>query len=546
MERLTQINKDRLLLLFLTSLIFFAILYFYVPLLKVYYCSDDMQFIWLSATKTAVQLLFSPVHYRALSGANFTPLLGLSFKLDWTLFRMEPFGYNLHNLTAVLLAAGALFLLLREYSGRLSALAGSLLFVMSPVTVSVFEWSSTRHYTEGLFFALLSVFFFLRSQRSGRISFASPALYLVAALFKEVYVVLPLVVLLLSRGNVLLRLRSSFHLWIALLIYMGWRFWMLEGMGGYPFGDSLGFRTALNGIYRIFTMMPLHLFGPLFFLFYVLPLVMFFMMNNKKNLFNILFLGFTFLIPILPVSGLFDLQYSSARYVFPLSIYLIGISVIWGSKTVHRSELGRVTVPVMFLFVIMAFWMRNTELVKALEKEREISKKTAAEFVLSGKEYVVAEQPSWFYLGLRDISEYYFHRRVTTKLVPSSDMLRYLSEERKKDLFYYGFASPDNMKESFQKNAINGSLRIEGYKMYWEFGPYEAGKYYVLRGYDEGLYYDSGPAFKRKGMYLFGKHYPNDRPLLIYLRILYKSPEGWEGITDEYKIEVPGHKVIAF
>ncbi len=499
--------------------------------------------MWFSATKSVGEILFSPENYRAISGSNFTPLLGLSFKVDWLFFGMEPYGYNIHNLLAVLMAGAALFLFMKLYTTNPGAFTGVILFLLNPVVLSVYSWSSTRHYMEGMFFALISLYLFVRADRVDKGSILSGCFYLLSALFKEVYVLLPIVMIFISGGSIFQRIKKTIPVWTGLFIYSAWRFWMLGGIGGYPFGNSLGLKSLTAGIYRIIESMPFHLFGYYHILFWV---VFFTVIATVRKKTKILVPGVIFLIllvPVLPVSSLFDLHHSWARYVFHLTVFLIIISILWGRETFEQGGWRSAAVISVLIWASLIFFIRDNELKKILKVESEHARETMEEFLFSKKEFITARQPVWFYDGLRDINEYFFDIKVNTKIIPDDRWIDYAAEDRRLEITSQGYdiKKPDIAK-GLKRDVIKGKIIIEGYRIKWEFGPYKTGKYFIIRGRYKGLYNYISPV-RRDGEYLFGKYYPDDRPEVFYLRVIYRSPEGWEGISKEYLIEIPGNSM---
>ena len=246
----------------------FVVWIYYVPLLNSYFASDDTEWIWFAATKSIYQILFSPENYRAINSSNFTPLLGLSFKADWKLFGMNPAGYNVHNLISLVAAGGAFFVFMRLFCSSFVALLGLILFFLNPIVMSVYSWSSTRQYVEGMICALVSLTLYVKTDREAKVSVMSGFFCLLSVLYKEVYIVLPFVALVISKATLTRRFRSIAPMFFAIMLYIPWRLWILGGVGGYPFIDGFSPKVILYGISKLFTIMPAHFFGTYTFLFW--------------------------------------------------------------------------------------------------------------------------------------------------------------------------------------------------------------------------------------------------------------------------------------
>jgi hypothetical protein len=541
MKSLTS-NISLILTMALLGAFFYALWVFYIPLLDNYFYGDDTQIIWFAAANSIGQILFSPEHYRAMSGGLFQPMLGLSFKIDWMMFKMAPEGYYVHNLLAVMLAGAALFIFLRTYTNSLIALVGSVLFSLNPVVFSIFSYCTNRHYMEGMAFALLSLYFFVRSERKGKISVLSIFFYLIASLYKEVYVLLPAVALIVSGGNLLQRFKSTLFLWAVLFLYIVWRFWMIRGIGGYPFYDIWELKNLTAGISRLLEIMPFHFFGSYHILFWAVIAVIIITVNRKMDILKSGTILIILLIPTLPVLRLFDRDVAWSRYIFHLSVFLIFIGIIWGRENVVRRGWRSIAVISVLITVLTLSIIRDYELRTSFRDEMKVNKETAEEFLYSGKEYIKEKQPAWFYEGLRDINEYFYGKKIDTKIIPENDLTDYMSGERRREIISLGYDIRPRPGKELKRNVIKGKIAMSGYRMNWGFGPYKTG-YFIIGGSYQGLYTTIMP-LKSRGEYLFGKHYPDGRPVTNFMRIVYRSPEGWEGITDEFEMKIPGNYTI--
>ena len=74
---------------FTVSLLALITAVFYYPLLGAWFLGDDTQWMWFSAVNPLWKIFFDSDTYLYINDANFTPMLGLSFKIDWNLFHMN-------------------------------------------------------------------------------------------------------------------------------------------------------------------------------------------------------------------------------------------------------------------------------------------------------------------------------------------------------------------------------------------------------------------------------------------------------------------------
>jgi len=195
-----------------------------------WWSGDDLIYVRTVVAHTPAQYLFDPRVYRGLSTVFFFPGVLLSFDLDHLLFGVDTRLYFLHQLLALSLAAGLLSLLLARFLPAAAAAAAGLLFLLGPPVPAVVGSLGTRHYIEGLVAALVAVLLFIRYLETGRrhwLLLAALAWFL-AALFKEIYVPLPLVLAALPVRRLADRCRALGPFVAGGVVYSAWRLYMLE------------------------------------------------------------------------------------------------------------------------------------------------------------------------------------------------------------------------------------------------------------------------------------------------------------------------------
>ncbi len=527
-----------LLVLAAVSVILWA---FYIPLLNAYFMSDDTQWIWFSATKSVREILFSPEDFRAISSSNFTPLLGLSFKLDWHLFGMNARGYNIHNLITVLVAGCVFFMFIRANFSFLVAGTGTILFFLNPVVLSVYAWSSTRHYLEGMICAALSLTLHASAYRKGKVSALSGLLYLLSLLSKEVYAPVPVVAFLMTWGARADRVRSIVPMCLAFFVYAPWRVWILGSVGGYPFVDMYNFKVFLYGLYKLVAFTPKHLLGNYSVLFPILAMVPMVAVRNRRGLITSGVILLSLLAPSLPVLSLFGESYDWARYILVPALFFIVACALCIEK--GREQWKRAAGAALVVLLAALFALRDAQLKAIAGEQRKVSQASAEMFLTSGAEFMRAAQPWWFYEGLRDIWAHFYGKSISTVIVPDDSLLRYSPAGRIEDLRSRGFYGEGVAGLNVREQTIHGTIKLDRYRIQWNLGPHKEGTYALLYGSVHGLYTSRLP-ISRHGTYMFGRYYPDGRPLTLYLKILYESPEGWEGMSEEYRIEAPGTRSI--
>ena len=130
---------------------------------------DDSQILLHSHQYSFWQDFTRPEVWQQFSPANLTPWLIFSFEVDMILFGLNPTLFYLHQLLAIAAAAFMLYSCLRLWCLPVFAAAGAALFVLGLPTMLVAEQLMTRHYIEGLVFALVAVYAFVLYLRTAKL-----------------------------------------------------------------------------------------------------------------------------------------------------------------------------------------------------------------------------------------------------------------------------------------------------------------------------------------------------------------------------------------
>jgi hypothetical protein len=541
------------------------ILFVYWPLRHAGFIADDPQYVWFSATNPIIKILFDPSTYMYINPSNLTPLLGLTFKIDSYLFKTDPTGYNLHSFLSLFITASMFYVFLKQYISRISAFCGTILFIVNPVTIAVTSWFSTIHYIEGMFWALLTLYLvkncgtltrtteghMYKSVVRGLFCLVS---YLIASLYKEVYVVVPAIAFLIVNGNMYERFKKTFPLWIGLLFYIPYRFFMLGGIGGYPGSVWLIGKMIQNFIsypYIAFHLLfgKLWLFGVIFF---IATSIIF--LVKKRDLFGyatIVILYSVITLPFLPLSNpsLWLIDKMAIRYIFTITVFFITIAAIGLEKLFEKRSLHIVFISTIF-FVLLGLWyLKGVEVRDLYKKYRDNSMRDVVQLVEHrDKKFFISNAPrlydlNWYFNGIKKMYRYFYGINIDTRVV-FLESLKFNTPELIQEVL--NDINIDNSVKKrlseeisvFQKNLKKGPLMIEvswdGYWLNWNFGPLEKGNFCVLfRRTDElySVFYCVPP----NGRYYF----PPNSADTLYFRVLYRATDGNEVLSPEFMIEFP-------
>jgi hypothetical protein len=224
----------------------------YSAVTRLWWTNDDFFHLHFILIHPPFSYFYDPAVCRQLPVRMITPLLFGSLQLDLSTFGLAPRGFYLHQLLVVSLAVAAFYLLLRLWLPRWLSLAGGFLLLVGPPMTASVGLLMVRHYLEGALLATVSAGLFVRALRGGRsaggaqrsasasasvsarYARVSALFYLLAALEKEIFVPLVLVLLAVPEGRWRERLRCAWPHLAVLSCYIAYRL-LLLGMlaGGY-------------------------------------------------------------------------------------------------------------------------------------------------------------------------------------------------------------------------------------------------------------------------------------------------------------------------
>ncbi len=226
---------------------------------------DDPAILWHAMNSSGLSAFHDPADWQKLSPGNLTPWITLSFKLDLWLAGLDPQFFYQHQLFSLFLVVAVAYALGRFWLPPAWTLAFVFLFLAGAPTRAVVEMLMTRHYLEGLMFAILAVIAFVLAQRRQRMGWAllGTLAYALAATAKEIFAPLPLVLLVIPPfGHVSERMRLLAPYFCVALVYVIWRQYMLGTMtGGYVAISTLDLPALLTQAAQTFASFPRLLLG---------------------------------------------------------------------------------------------------------------------------------------------------------------------------------------------------------------------------------------------------------------------------------------------
>jgi hypothetical protein len=283
---------------------------------------DDPIVLEEAIRQSTPALLFNPTEYTHLSTASFTPVVLLSFKLDWQLHGADPRVFYTDQLLMLIVATLLAYLLLRRYVPDLYAAIGSGVFITSWAAVYAARTLMIRHYVDGLAFALAALLVWRRSK------ILASVLYLLAMLSKEVYAPIPLFFICDSRfeGRRWRDIaRDLIAPAIAAVVFLVWRSRMTELSGA---SELLPSQSKLATLPQ---SLWIHLTGPeapmwaqaVWAICVVAALALFIWRFRLRAVALIAASLVVMLLPIMQLSANFEWRYSFAFVFFTVAIVTI-------------------------------------------------------------------------------------------------------------------------------------------------------------------------------------------------------------------------------
>lgn len=167
--------------------------------------------------------IFTSAFWKPLLGEPaqvYRPVFFLSFITDFSLWRLNPWGYHLTNTLLHVLNSVLVYFLMRRYVTPSTALIGSVLFAAHPIHTEAVTYISGRTDLLVSFFLLSGVLLFLQGEKRGSklLYLSSLPLFFLSLLSKETAVIFPLLLVVAHLTAYPSSLRRNRLRWIALHI----------------------------------------------------------------------------------------------------------------------------------------------------------------------------------------------------------------------------------------------------------------------------------------------------------------------------------------
>jgi hypothetical protein len=461
-----------------------------------------------------LRFLVVPELWRELPFRMYTPLQFVSYAIDLHTFGVTPRAWYAHQLISLAVAASTLFLLLRLWWRPLTAAAGALLLAVNPHVVGWAGLLMARHYIEGFAFACLAIAAYVLFLRHGRPSLLGLALamYAAAILSKEVFVLLPALMVTLPERKVGQRLRPCAWFAVVMVAYVVVRYVMLGTVGG---GYGWAVPPAMR--FSFFAIAPWRVvesaFSPAMLWIPVITGTVLIALRRPAVLLPVVAAVVAVVLPVIPVST--ELE---ARYVVLPA--LIGSLVAFTSTLLFEGRSRVIAMTLLGIWIIAAAVVGNRPLVESQRRQSAESR-----FFQQLGPHDVLAHPVIPPAAIAELAwlKTYLHRQNGTGWF-FDDIYACAHDLTTVDVWKHVgsrfLVVPPPARRDLPCNgdghALSVDMQHEGDAVFWNLGPYTNGTFAIVLG--DGVQFFSIPR-------TWGFHLGDLRSLTF--RIRYASPSGW-------------------
>ncbi len=344
-------------------LFFFAISFFYYKeIFDNWFILDDIVAIFHS-TASLKEIIFE----NKLSNLFYTPLVVLSMKPDFLMFKLNPLPYHVQNFIILILVAFMFYKILRLYANTINSLVSAAFILFSLPSLVMVSWIVLRLYLYPTLFSLIIIYVFIKYRPNIRdnklITVGLLVLTELCFLGKEQFMTLPFVLLILASGNLKKRVTDTFLFFILLVFHFLFRLYILKGFGGY-IGMTFDLKTYIITILKSLFFASRIVYGyELLFLIIIAPLLI----SSLRKFFKVFLVWVLALgIQFLTMTGYPDIL--SLRYWLVPSL-LICLIFSLGAEVIKNNILKASYILLISGFFLLNTLNKNAEIKSYLKKE---------------------------------------------------------------------------------------------------------------------------------------------------------------------------------
>ncbi|MBP9854060.1 MAG: tetratricopeptide repeat protein [Candidatus Omnitrophica bacterium] len=305
--------------------------------------------------------------------SSYRPVQTLTYMVDYSIWKLNPFGYHMTNIICHLLAAGLLYIFIfKIFSSNYLSFITAFLFVLHPTHTEAVTYISGRADPLSAVFMLASMIFYLRSQEKEKMlnHVMMAVMYILGILSRENALMVPVFILVYHAA---IRLKIN---WRPMIIYASIAAFYIylrvkEVIGGMGLDEPVktsileripGFFVAYLSYLKLMILpFNLHMeyLRPLFYmsdpraiaggiLFLITILVAYFGKKNKLVIFGLLW----FLVGLFPVANVFVVvnAYMAEHWLY---IPSMGLFLVMAGAITKLSSKNEMLRSALFVFVLL-------------------------------------------------------------------------------------------------------------------------------------------------------------------------------------------------
>ncbi len=504
--------RDILALSLLSALLLVA----YYPVCEAFFMADDPYLLQAAIEHGPWRHFFDPNLRLPETPLVLMPWLHASFYGDYRLFGIEPMGFYVHQLLALWLVIALLYVALQAFSRLARTVALGWLLLSAPAAQAA-QFLMTRHYLEGICFALLAYLCQRRAQQKVSLAWAGLAAcwYGAAMTAKEIFVPLPVLFIFMRPRQLLVP-----HA-VLVLAYSCWRAAMLGPahlFTGYGDTEPLRMSHVLGLPHRIAVLMGWQS-GWVLALELVLMTGALAVLVRHHRPAVVALVAVGTLLPMLPV-----LPILQPRFLLVPAIWMaLGVALLLDRLEQH---LGRAWIiagsGIMLYGQAMAMYASPAWSSRHYIAQYRLEGRFVLHHPAAGHTALLAPiGHAYYYSGLLWMRRALLHRRDAPLLCKEPCLCAALP---RRDAVRYGDGALQTV--SWPRpcprppHEVEIQMSYHDHQLFWRFGPYRSGRYLVLLNHpDQGLY--GFPHWlPPQGRYVFAIY----KPLSLVVR--YPLPDG--------------------
>jgi len=494
-------HKDAAIVVCLSACV---VLLYYWSLPDWWISSDDPELLAFAAKYSFWEYTFNPETWRKLTTANLTPLVLGLYDLDLALFGLNAHAHYLHNLFSAACLAGTAYIFMRLCMRPWLAALGTFAWCVTPVFVFSVHDLMSRHYLEGLLWAVLAILSFRYAvvKEKTWVSLVAGACFLIAVLYKEIYAPLVAVLLFCPVGSKAIiwrrRIKALLPCLAAAAVYPLYRLWMLGvWIGGY--GDLHTQSYALVPALKLISvqMWP----NAWWFMFIPVSLAVCALVQWSRQSLQHLMCALTIILgTLLPLSQVLPVL-STRHVLLPTFLLILGalyaVNTFWNMRGLKAKILSLIILAIIF-FGLIPNHFEQRHIIEHRADLATAQGRFLWENSHAGDVLLVQALPSWYVGGLQKMAHNVQDRALVTKPIFDLCHFFYVSDfqllTENINVFRYDFQErkiKDVEKESirhkltqcrhvYKDTLLEGELRQEGSRVHWKFRPYTSGAYSLV------------------------------------------------------------------